>query len=171
MKYLVIAGSPTQGFNYIGPFDGVVIAQNWAEQNERSQSWWISPLLDPASVGDDPADHDLADHRGAWGLISEALDAEALDEDFQETDLDEIDGARYVETPWTVIDLIMKAENEGLDTEMEFGAYIWALVTTGLINSTGSNQRIVADYSNARGEGWQEQARTAYETLFDGGPR
>jgi hypothetical protein len=44
-----------------------------------------------------------------------------------------------------MIDLIIKAETEGLDTEEEFIEYVQALVSTGLVNSTGSNQRFVAN--------------------------
>lgn len=49
------------------------------------------------------------------------------------------------------IDLIIKAETEGLDTEEEFIAYVRLLVETGLVNSTGSNQRFVANAVNEYG--------------------
>lgn len=43
------------------------------------------------------------------------------------------------------IDVIMKAETVGLDTEEELIDYTVALITTGLACSTGSNQRFVAE--------------------------
>lgn len=43
-----------------------------------------------------------------------------------------------------MIDLIIKAETKGLDTEEELIDYTVALIATGLVNSTGSNQRFVA---------------------------
>ena len=44
----------------------------------------------------------------------------------------------------TAIDLIIKAECEGLDSLEEAIEYAVVLITTGLVNSTGSNQRYVA---------------------------
>lgn len=41
--------------------------------------------------------------------------------------------------------LIMKAETEGLDSWEEACDYAQLLVDTGLVDSTGSNQRFVAD--------------------------
>lgn len=45
-----------------------------------------------------------------------------------------------------LLDLIIKAETEGLDTIEEAADYAVALVITGLVNSTGSNQRFVAAF-------------------------
>lgn len=41
------------------------------------------------------------------------------------------------------LDLVIKAETEGLDSEDEFRDYVRGLITSGLVNSTGSNQRFV----------------------------
>ncbi len=44
-----------------------------------------------------------------------------------------------------LLSLIMKAETEGLDNWAEAVRYAQALIDTGLVNSTGSNQRFVLD--------------------------
>lgn len=49
------------------------------------------------------------------------------------------------------VDAIIKAEEEGLDSEEEVIAYARILVDTGLANSTGSNQRFVAAVVDAFG--------------------
>ncbi len=43
-----------------------------------------------------------------------------------------------------ILNLIMKAEIVGLETEEELIDYTVALIVSGLVNSTGSNQRFVA---------------------------
>ena len=84
-------------------------------------------------------------------------------------DLDAIDddSGRFMTPVRDPLDLIIKAENEGLDTEMEFFAYVWFLVSSGLVNSTGSNQRLVADFAMSHGEDWQTTARDGYDALFN----
>lgn len=60
--------------------------------------------------------------------------------------VDEADG-RFVRRwgPFTdPVDGVLKAESEGFDDEDELFAYVRILVDTGLVNSTGSNQRFVA---------------------------
>lgn len=72
----------------------------------------------------------------------------------------------FPRVPRSTIDLILKAETEGLDTETEYFAYIWTLVTSGLVNSTGSMQRLVADFTFNYGEGWETACKEAYDEYF-----
>lgn len=161
MKQMVIAGNPVKGFTYVGPFDDVYAAQDWAEQNEVRYHWWIAELLDPSGLGAPM----VTDHRGMWGEISEALDADMADLDAVDGDMDLDPDPEPVTS---VLDLIIKAESEGLDSETEFYAYIWVLVDSGLVNSTGSNQRLVADFANTHGDGWKVVAREGFKQLFSG---
>jgi hypothetical protein len=50
-----------------------------------------------------------------------------------------------------LIDLIIKAETEGLDTEDEVLDLAAGMVATGLVDSTGSNQRFVRSVIDAFG--------------------
>lgn len=50
-----------------------------------------------------------------------------------------------------MIDLIIKAETEGLDSWEEACEYAQVLVDTGLVNSTGSNGRFVQSMID---QGW-----------------
>jgi len=58
-----------------------------------------------------------------------------------------------------ILDLIIKAETEGLDDIEETAEFAAALVTTGLVNSTGSNQRFVAAFA----EDFPEEFEAALE--------
>jgi len=124
--------------------------------------------------------HDVIDAEGI-DMTSEnpqvlSIGFELIDDEAEEVDLDAIDGehpydddaARYMEKATSITELVMKAESEGLDTEEEFHAYIWLLVDSGLVNSTGSNQRLVNDFANGHGEAWKMIVREAFKSYFNG---
>jgi hypothetical protein len=140
---VLITGNVVDGFTFVGPFVDEAEALQWALDNERGGAWTLGELLNPDTLG-------------------------APDE-FQEVDLDAIDddSGRFMTPVRDPLDLIIKAENEGLDTEMEFFAYVWFLVSSGLVNSTGSNQRLVADFAMSHGEDWKTTAKDGYDSLFN----
>jgi hypothetical protein len=47
MKYIVIIGSPISRFEYIGPFDDVTSALNFARKKYGDNHWWIEEIKDP----------------------------------------------------------------------------------------------------------------------------
>ena len=48
MKHIVIFGNPTDGFNYVGPFDTRDDALGWADDNvAREYDWWIATMAAP----------------------------------------------------------------------------------------------------------------------------
>jgi len=46
--YIVIAGTPNDGFAFTGPFDSHEEALEWAENARLTDDWWIAPLDAPA---------------------------------------------------------------------------------------------------------------------------
>jgi hypothetical protein len=44
---IVIAGDPSDGFAYYGPFKWATDAVNWAEKNFDYETWWVVDLMDP----------------------------------------------------------------------------------------------------------------------------
>ena len=48
MKYILVFGSPVDGFEHIGPFDSAEDAYNYAEMHFCGSDWWLILLQEPA---------------------------------------------------------------------------------------------------------------------------
>ena len=56
MKYILVRGTPKDGFNYYGPFETAEIALSYAEyETGLNVDWWIEPLHSVS--GKDSADN------------------------------------------------------------------------------------------------------------------
>lgn len=150
-QFILIEGDPVDGFTFTGPFSAKEAEE---VRNTYNRDGWVAPLETP-----------IVDHRGMWGEISEAIDAEEVDADMEMGDLDAVDGERR---SMSVLDLIVKAEQGELDSAVEYGAYIWTLVSSGLVDSTGSNQRAVAAYAYDYGDDWKDVALEGFKSTFNG---
>jgi|HubBroStandDraft_3_1064219.scaffolds.fasta_scaffold568958_2 hypothetical protein len=47
MNYIIIIGTPIEGLNFIGPFDNITPALNYARKEYGDDSWWIKELVEP----------------------------------------------------------------------------------------------------------------------------
>lgn len=48
MKYILITGSPSDGFDYEGPFDDPTTAGEFARKTfPRNSKYWIAPIREP----------------------------------------------------------------------------------------------------------------------------
>ncbi len=55
-KYILIYGTPIDGFTIVGPFDGPDDAIKHAEDNRIDADWWITIIHDPARHGEAESD-------------------------------------------------------------------------------------------------------------------
>jgi hypothetical protein len=47
--YVIISGTPIEGFSIIGPFSHAIFAQDWADAWEEDIDWWVSELIPPTT--------------------------------------------------------------------------------------------------------------------------
>ncbi len=50
MKRIVVTGSPADGFTFIGPFDRVEDAIEWAEVFIHIDTWWVASLITSSEI-------------------------------------------------------------------------------------------------------------------------
>jgi hypothetical protein len=50
-RWLIMAGSPIDGYAYYGPFDTETEAHDWALYEVKIEAtWWVSPLTPQSAV-------------------------------------------------------------------------------------------------------------------------
>jgi hypothetical protein len=49
-EYIVVMGTPMNGFTFHGPFESVEAAADWADTQTRPD-WWIAPLQTDGTKG------------------------------------------------------------------------------------------------------------------------
>ena len=48
-QFIAMQGTPTDGFDYFGPFNTPHEAADYVEADSSRENWWIVPLITPTS--------------------------------------------------------------------------------------------------------------------------
>lgn len=44
ISYIVVSGNPCDGFDFTGPFASAELANEWAEDVLKRETWWVAEL-------------------------------------------------------------------------------------------------------------------------------
>lgn len=57
LKWVLVTGSPSDGFSFIGPFTDHDAALRYGDQSK--DAWWVTPIVEPSVPGELNAQGDL----------------------------------------------------------------------------------------------------------------
>jgi len=50
-SYIVVTGNLSAGFSFYGPFDGILKAEKWVEENLKAGEWWQVHIMSNVRFG------------------------------------------------------------------------------------------------------------------------